>query len=208
MRALAVALVVALLALTAAGADDDLAAWRDPAFQRQALAVARRALSDWVTKGSARAPAGPLLPPLLRQAGVFVSIDTGGSVVRGCRGTLEPRTSRLVDEIIANVREAALRDPLHRPLTAKELSRVRIVLCIPGRAEQTWADAAFDAREYGLVVESGSRAAVMLPWEAPDAEHMRLWAMKRAGIRPGDGMRMRRFPAVRFAETRSVLKSD
>lgn len=200
--------ILATLASASLAQDDDasLSDFRDPVFQREALTLARHALERWVRGGAFAAPgtATRLHPALLRQAGVFVSLDLPDGRIRGCRGTLQPRVTRLADEIVANVREAALRDPLHPPVRPSELGRLRIILCVPGHATQAWPDEQWDTHETGLLIESGDRAAVMLPYEAPDADRMRQWALKRAGIAPGEPVRMLRFQAVRFAEVRDL----
>jgi AMMECR1 domain-containing protein len=210
-QALACTLLLALAALvrwtpSAAGSSAELQVYDDPVFQQQALVVARRALQGWV-RGPRDVVADRLVADLapcealLRQRGIFVSLETWkGHRVRGCRGTLVPRTSRLVDELVGNVREAACRDPLHSAVRPDELDALRIVLCVPGAAGPVREDARWDPHTSGLLVRSGDRAAVMLPWEAPDCVHQMAWGRKRAGIRPDEPVEMICFAAVRFAE--------
>jgi len=165
------------------------------------MALARQALDDWVHGRRPLLPAD-LHPSLRRQSGVFVSLeDRATRRVVGCRGTLYPGKTRLADEIVANVREASLRDPLHAPLEPSRVATTRIVLCIPGPAVQVWPGDTWDARFFGLLVESGPRAAVMLPWEAPDSAAQQRWGRKRARIADGESAHLLRFPAVRFAES-------
>jgi AMMECR1 domain-containing protein len=191
------ALMVLLVAVPVAAID--LVGDEDPIFQAQALHLARTALTGWVMGRAIRiSPA--LTPALQAQSGVFVSLENRRLVVRGCRGTLQPRTARLADEIVANVREACLQDPLHPPVKPAELDDIRIVLCVPGQGERVFPGQVWDVHRYGVLVEAGSRAAVMLPWEAPDSEHQVRWGRRRAQIAPSEAAHLVRFAAVRFAE--------
>jgi AMMECR1 domain-containing protein len=199
-KARSLVIALACLAVPALASSVDLAPYGDDVVQRQALQLARTALRAWV---HGRAPSLPpdLHPALRHPSGVFVSLENRQRVVRGCRGTLAPTAPTLAEEIVANVRQACQLDPRHRPLQIAELDQVRIILCIPGQQDTTWPGEVWDAHRFGVLVEDGPRAAVMLPWEAPDSMHQVAWGRKRAGLGATEPCRMVRFEAIRFAES-------
>ncbi len=101
------------------------------------LALARAAIAD-AFGGGAEADASA---PWLREPGAsFVTLKQGGEL-RGCIGSLEARRP-LLDDVAANARAAAFRDPRFPPLDASEfeLTRIEISLLsalepVPARSE-------------------------------------------------------------------------
>jgi AmmeMemoRadiSam system protein A len=105
-------------------------------------------------------------PWLLEPGATFVSLELEGDL-RGCIGTLEPYR-RLVDDLHANTRNAAFRDPRFPPLASHELVAVRIGVSVVGplraMAATTFEAAAAELRpglDGVLLTVSGERATLL-----------------------------------------------
>ncbi|MHC1786551.1 MAG: AmmeMemoRadiSam system protein A [Christensenellales bacterium] len=163
------------------------------------VALARQSYEHYVLRGRAMSrPAG--LPPelLSRRAGVFVSLHLGEDL-RGCIGTLAPTTACLADEIIHNAISAATGDPRFPPVTAEELPRIHCSVDVLGEPEDIASPDALDVRQYGVIVSRGGRRGVLLPdLEGVDtvAQQVAI-ARRKAGIAPGEAVRLQRFQVVR-----------
>ncbi|HOI52892.1 MAG TPA: AmmeMemoRadiSam system protein A, partial [Azonexus sp.] len=79
------------------------------------------------------APAAPDLAALHEPGATFVTLTQGGEL-RGCIGSLEAHRP-LLDDVCANARAAALRDPRFPPLVASELARTRVEVSLLTPAE-------------------------------------------------------------------------
>jgi AMMECR1 domain-containing protein len=127
---------------------------------------------------------------------VFVTIERKG-VVMGCRGGLESRSSSLEEEIVLAARAAAAHDPRYRPLTPKDLPDCQVTVTIIDRLKplsriETLAPAD------GLVLRSGGKAGIVLPWEGKDPKVRLSWAYKKAGVAPGSACQLYLMKAERF----------
>jgi len=141
----------------------------------------------------APAPASQNLGPA--QA-VFVTLEVDG-VIRGCRGSLTVRSTSLAGEILDAARSAAQHDPRYRPLSARELERLRITVTLVERLEPIeWPS--YLSPEHGLVLRAGSKVGVVLPWEGKDPEVRRLWAYRKAGVAVGSEGTLWRLIGQRF----------
>ncbi|HEY0408104.1 MAG TPA: AmmeMemoRadiSam system protein A [Pyrinomonadaceae bacterium] len=166
-------------------------------------ALARRAIETFVREGTLiEAPANA--SPLLRQrAACFVSLKTHDGDLRGCIGTIEPVKHSLAEELISNAISAATRDPRFSPVKASELPFLRYsvdVLHAPEPAE--FED--LDPATYGVIVEdeAGTRRGLLLP-DIGGVETARQQvdiAARKAGIAPGNTLRLSRFRVERFGE--------
>ena len=137
-------------------------------------------------KSRLRSPAKP----------VFVTIEVNRAV-RGCRGTLLPHSATLGDEIRSAAEAAALHDPRYQPVRVPELLRMAVTVTIVDRLESiTSVDGL--RREDGLVLRSGNRTGIVLPWEGFDAETRLQWAYKKAGVTPGSPVQLQRLTGERY----------
>ncbi len=130
----------------------------------------------------------------------FVSLHDAQGRLRGCIGTLEPRTGSLAEEILHNAHAAALRDHRFSPLTAAELPGLQVKVDVLGPLEPVSGAEALDPRRYGVVVSSADgRRGVLLPdLEGVDIVSRQLEiARRKAGIGPGEAVRLSRFTVVR-----------
>lgn len=139
---------------------------------------------------------------LSARAGCFVSIKTRAGDLRGCIGTTDPVKDSLAEEIIANALSAATRDPRFPPVRADELPNLKYsvdVLSAP--APCTLAD--LDPKTYGVIVEdeSGRRGLLLPDLEGikTAAEQVEI-ASSKAGIAPGEPVKLFRFRADRYSE--------
>jgi AmmeMemoRadiSam system protein A/AmmeMemoRadiSam system protein B len=167
-------------------------------------ALARRAVESYVTGGRVPRASDVMDAPALRQpAACFVSIKTDGGELRGCVGTIEPQHDSLAEELIANAVSAATRDPRFPPVAADELSRLRYSVDVLAEPEPANFED-LDPKVYGVIVEDESqvRRGLLLPdieGVETAAQQVEI-AARKAGIRPGEPIRLSRFRVDRFPE--------
>ena len=123
--------------------------------------------------------------------------------LRGCIGTIEPAKDTLAEEIVANAISAANNDPRFEPVSEDELSNLRYSVDVLFPSEPA-AMEELDPRIFGVIVEdeSGSRRGLLLP-DIPgieDTEQQVEIAARKAGIAPGEPIRLYRFRVERFRE--------
>jgi AMMECR1 domain-containing protein len=138
----------------------------------------------------------PRLPSRSAPTPVFLTIERKAQVL-GCRGSLEPRARSLEEEIVLAARAAAAHDPRYRPLTPKDLEEFQVTVTLVRRLEPIESAAGLTPAE-GLVLRSGSRVGVVLPWEGRDAGTRLKWAYRKAGVPEGASVRLYRLIAERF----------
>ena len=99
-------------------------------------------------------------------AAAFVTLHRAGEL-RGCVGSLVPGRP-LWRSVVAAAASAAA-DPRFEPIDRRELAGLRVEVSVLGPAVPLEEPADFVAGLHGLIVERGSRGALMLPEVA--AEH-------------------------------------
>lgn len=184
-------------------AAEDLGPSGSPGSPADLPALARLAVETFVLT-SKRIPAPHEYSELLAaRAACFVSIKTHEGDLRGCIGTIEPVKQKLAEELIANAISAATRDPRFDPVSAGELKDLRYSVDILGAAEPaTFED--LDPKIYGVIVEdeSGRLRGLLLP-DIPGVNTARQQvdiAARKAGIAPGEPLRLSRFRVNRYRE--------
>jgi uncharacterized protein len=129
------------------------------------------------------------LPALHENAATFVTLTQQGAL-RGCIGSLEAWRP-LIEDVQANARSAALRDPRFMPLSACEFSytHVEVSLLTPAQAMQfkDEADALSQLRPLidGIILSKGGKRATFLPqvWEQlPEPEVFLAHLKEKAGL--------------------------
>jgi AmmeMemoRadiSam system protein A len=166
--------------------------------------LARAAVETFVLKRQVIKPESPPQESLLtRPSACFVCIKTLGRELRGCIGTVEPEKDTLAEEVISNAVKAATRDPRFAPLAREELPSLRYsvdVLEAPEPAELEDLDPAL----FGLIVtnRAGSRRGLLLPAieSVRTAAQQVNVAARKAGIAPGEPLKLYRFRTQRFSE--------
>jgi AMMECR1 domain-containing protein len=159
--------------------------------QQALLRLARAAIEAEVQGGSLPHIEGGSTP-----RAVFVTIEQQGRV-RGCRGALTTRTRSLEDEIVWTARAAAAHDSRYRPLTREALASIQVTLTIVQQLERLDTIGSLRPSD-GLVLGSGGRTGVVLPWEGSDPQLRLQWACKKAGVAPTAPFTLYRMIAERF----------
>jgi uncharacterized protein len=128
-------------------------------------------------------------PWLRERAACFVTLTQGGEL-RGCVGSLEAHRP-LMEDVAANARAAAFRDPRFPPLAASEFERTRIEISVlsplepfPARSEAE-ALARMRPDVDGLALEWRGKRGTFLPqvWEAlPDPRDFLAHLRRKAGL--------------------------
>lgn len=166
-------------------------------------ALARQAVETFVRSGTVM-EAPVFSAALLRaRAPCFVCLKTADGELRGCIGTIEPVKDTLAAEIVANAISAATTDPRFKPVTPAELSSLRYSVDVLYDPEPTVIEQ-LDPTVFGVIVEdeSGSRRGLLLP-DIPGVDEVTQQveiAARKAGIPPGDPIRLSRFRVDRFRE--------
>lgn len=163
------------------------------------VALAKESLQYFLSHDKVMAlPVGPLFPALEKAAGVFVSLKKKGQL-RGCIGTILPTQQNAALEIIRNAVSAAVNDPRFPKVTAAELAELDISVDILGAPEKIESTAQLDPRNYGVIVQHGSRSGVLLPdLEGVDSAELQVEiACKKAGINPREKFALFRFQVIR-----------
>ena len=132
------------------------------------------------------------------KAGAFVSIHKQG-MLRGCIGTTAPTQSCVASEIIHNAISAATKDPRFSPISADELKWLEISVDVLGEAEDIESEDELDVKRYGVIVSSGFRRGLLLPdLDGVDSVKDQIdIARQKAGISPGEKLKLQRFEVVR-----------
>ena len=166
-------------------------------------ALARAAVETFVRSEEVLSPPRSAQTLLTTRAPCFVSLKTLSGELRGCIGTIEASRATLAEEIIANAISAATNDPRFDPVRPEELSNLRYSVDVLFPPEEAVLED-LDPTAYGVIVEdkSGGRRGLLLP-DIPgidNAEHQVEIAARKAGIEPGEPVRLYRFKVERFRE--------
>ncbi len=140
---------------------------------------------------------------LNQRAGCFVSIKTHAGELRGCIGTIDPEKNTLAEEIILNAISAATRDPRFAPVREHELAGLKYSVDVLSQPERVNLDD-LDPKVYGVIVEDkkGVHRGLLLPnlkGIETAAQQVEI-ASRKAGIRPGEEIKLWRFRSERFRE--------
>lgn len=158
------------------------------------------ALLDLAEKAVEAAASGRPSPKVVAKAKprpVFVTIERGGKVL-GCRGSLRVRTSSLEEEVVQAATAAALHDPRHARLRSKDIRGSRVTVTVVNEL-QPLTSVEDLAQSDGLVLMSGEKVGVVLPWEGRDPRIRLEWAYRKAGISQGSAAILYLMKAERYA---------
>ena len=171
-------------------------------LDRAVPALARRTIETFVNSGTVIDAPDDLPKELNARAGCFVSIKTRNGELRGCIGTIEPVKQTLALEIIANGISAATRDPRFSPVQKEELANLKYSVDVLSSPEPcTMED--LDPAIYGVIIEDeAGRRGLLLPnlEGVPTVQDQVEIAARKAGILPGEPMKLSRFSSQRFSE--------
>lgn len=178
------------------------------------LALARNAIARELGQPEQAEPRPPERPARLAQPGAtFVTLTRRGQL-RGCIGSLEAYRP-LAEDVAANARAAAFRDPRFAPLSATEYPEICLEVSLLAAPEpfpvRDEGDALARLRpgEDGLVFTFQGRRATFLPqvWESLPAPEAFLTQLKRKAGLPGDfwdpEVRLERYRVQHWQESQS-----
>ena len=176
-----------------------------PYDEGRITALARNAVEAYVLSGHVVEPPQFLETSTLgKPSACFVCIKTVGRELRGCIGTVEPEHATLAEEIIVNAVKAATRDPRFRPVSGDELSSLCYSVDVLGSLEPARFED-LNPAAFGVVVtdQSGARRGLLLPdIESIETAGQQVGvAARKAGIKPGEPLRLYRFQTRRFSES-------
>jgi AmmeMemoRadiSam system protein A len=170
-----------------------------PAASHPLVELARRAIEGWVRDGREIAlPAAGEGSD--RRAGVFVSLKKGGEL-RGCIGTFLPTAPSVAAEVVRNAIAAATGDPRFPPVGRDELPLLEVSVDELTSPEPVAGPEELDPARYGVIVESRGRRGLLLP-DLPGVEtpaQQVAIAARKAGIGPGEMLRLCRFRVSRYS---------
>jgi len=165
--------------------------------ESEIVALARHAIETYVRDRrviDAVAPSGLLAT----RAGAFVSLHRSHDL-RGCIGTISPTATTLAEEVIHNAIQAATADPRFPALTTPELADLEISVDVL-HAPEPCSFADLDPSTFGVIVSSDWRRGLLLPdLEGVDTPEQQVAiAQRKAGISPGEQVRLERFRVDRY----------
>ncbi|MFC1482368.1 AmmeMemoRadiSam system protein A [Myxococcota bacterium] len=139
------------------------------AEERQTLlSLARRSLVSAVSGTHPRALTDGLMitDRLKKKQGAFVTLKIGKRL-RGCIGTILPELP-LYQAVIANAKNAALRDRRFRPVSMAEVADVWIELSALSVPERVDSYKEIKIGTHGMIMKRGYNSATYLPHVAPE----------------------------------------
>ncbi|MGB6606709.1 MAG: AmmeMemoRadiSam system protein A [Atribacterota bacterium] len=162
--------------------------------------LARETIENYIKQGKIITPPLGLPEEMINQkAGVFVSLKKFGDL-RGCIGTFMPTQENVAQEIIKNAISAAVDDPRFSPVNVSELEDLSISVDVLSAPEEVKDISQLDPKKYGVIVSSGYKKGLLLPdLEGVDTVEYQIDIAKRkAGIYPGEKVKLYRFEVKRF----------
>ncbi|MBI1872734.1 MAG: AmmeMemoRadiSam system protein A [Acidobacteria bacterium] len=173
-----------------------------PPERLELLRIARDAIERHLVASDRTPPAASRMPRLGR---AFVTIRTAGEL-RGCIGSVD--SGELLVSVVSRCAVlASAEDPRFPPLTAEELSLLRIEISVLGPFEPVGDVAEIEIGRHGLIVEQGLRRGLLLPQvateQAWDRETFLRHACLKAALHPEawrKGATIYKFEAEVFGE--------
>lgn len=167
--------------------------------ESEIVMLARRTIETYLRDGVAIVPERLSDPALPVRAGAFVSLHREDRL-RGCIGTILPTRPTLAEEVAHNAVEAATRDPRFPSMTEEELADLDIKVDVLHAPEPAAGEADLDVKLYGVIVTSGWRRGLLLPdlEGVDDVATQIAIARQKAGILPGEPIRLERFRVDRY----------
>lgn len=134
------------------------------------------------------------VPGALRSPGAsFVTLRTAEGHLRGCMGTSQAHQPLALD-VATNAAKAAFSDPRFRPVSAAELTSLKLSVSVLSPKEEMTVEGERDLLTQlrpgtdGLIIQDARMGALFLPavWEElPDANVFLAHLKKKAGMEPG-----------------------
>lgn len=174
------------------------------------LPLARGAIAEKLGLATTGRGAAPAASWLGEPGATFVTLTEDGRL-RGCIGSLEAHRP-VGEDVVANARAAAFRDPRFPAVTAAELPRLRVEVSLLSAAEPLTFAAEADARAQlrpgvdGLILTARGHRGTFLPqvWEQlPDPADFLAHLKRKAGLPLtywGPDVRLARYTVTKWTE--------
>lgn len=103
----------------------------------------------------------------------------------------------LESAVASAAKSAAVADPKYKPLSPSLTSQILVTVTVV-EALDVIDNVNGLGPESGLVLRSGDRVGIVLPWEGKDPSVRLKWAFSKAGVMRGTAVRLERMTAQRF----------
>lgn len=171
---------------------------------RELLRIARAAVIDALGDPPATPPDLSHPPAALAQPrAVFVTLRTRAGRLRGCIGTLHPKTRSVAEETWYMAREAALADTRFPRVRRSEIPDLVFEISVLHPLEEVTHLADLDPSRYGVVVSTpdGRRGTLLPDVEGIDTVDRQLEvARRKGGISSREQVRIERFVVDKHVE--------
>ncbi len=161
--------------------------------------LAIRSVQHFIETGNSLPCPDSLDEAMQQKAGTFVSIKKEG-LLRGCIGTMAPKTNNLAEEVIRNAVRAANEDPRFDPVEKRELPSLTFSVDVLTPLEKIKDLKAHDIKRYGLAVRGGGKQGILLPDldNIQSADQQLKICLKKGGFKYDDPYELFRFEVKRF----------
>ena len=165
------------------------------------IELAHKAIKTYLETGQIAAAPTPLPENMTRPGAVFVSLHTADGQLRGCRGTITPTQPTLAQAIIHTAISSAVDDPRFPPITLSEIQGLQIKVDVLSSMEPVTDTSVLDEKVYGVLIESGSRRALLLPniSSVKSVPHQLELVRRKAGLSPTEPAQLYRFTVTRYS---------
>jgi AMMECR1 domain-containing protein len=132
-----------------------------------------------------------------KRKGLFVTLSKDGKT-RACWGSILPQEGDLISATIITCEEALQKEYRFATVRKSEVPDLKCQVTVVEKMEPISPHATLSPMVDGLMVRSGSRAAVLLPGEASDPHYQVMQCKLKAGINPKQPCQMYRMRAHVF----------
>jgi len=163
--------------------------------------LAHTAIKTYLETGQIMAPPAPLPKNMAEPGAVFVSLHSATGRLRGCRGTIVPTRPNLAEAIIHTAIASATDDPRFPPMVLSEMEGLQIKVDVLSQMEPVTDINTLDEKIYGVLIESGSRRALLLPdiEAVKSVPHQLELVRRKAGLLPDEPATLYRFTVTRYS---------
>lgn len=138
------------------------------------------------------------VPKIYKQSkGLFVTLSKNGQT-RACWGTINAQEGNLVAGTIVTCEQALTKEYRYPPIRKSELAALKCQVTVVEKIEPVSKHASLNPLIDGLMVRTGSKAAVLLPGEASDPHYQVMQCKVKAGITPQEPCQIYRMRAHVF----------
>jgi AmmeMemoRadiSam system protein A len=167
------------------------------------IQLAKSAIEEYIRTGKVISPPDNLPQQFYeKKCGVFVSLHKSGEL-RGCIGTYLPAHKNLAEEIIHNAVAACSQDNRFYPVTAGDLSELKIEVSLLSALKKIKDIKELNPKKYGVIVRClDHRCGLLLPdLDGVDSVHEQLSiACQKGGIDPKkDAFEVSRFEVEKYS---------